>query len=677
MAPNVHRIIALVGSLSHSHYTCLSRNILAGEKGCTCADTRGDGDKCNCKASPFLQKDGTYDIDLLRSYDPEWADHVNKGNAIEILVPEMDVEEPEAALVISIALNKRNEAAMETSHTEIMNTLVGLCKPEPSAVDGVVQFEPIRNHMVDLYGVAVDHPDFHHCFRLVMDAGGSESPHMKDLHDFTSIHVNSKLRKLRIESYAVVTVVGHDLPKFKNAMIKHAWKQPPVRGWCPLPVPLSYRADATNKLQLCGAVHAMEDSMLVLSSFAAAVADKVPRNSIIKWKGEVDIGLVSKLIATPAKHKDMTRAEQEVDLETKCGDMLALKVDGLLERCKGTWNDYSRQLPAVATGNDIMKRALKVLKDPLELIKVKTAAAAANEAKNPAVAGAPRQDLLPKIRELDHDGKPMFDTEVREKIEHAIETVEWTPWVAHAATCIEKVHCKAILRTAVCQVELRSEAAMAALKVAIVRKGKEVWCKATEDIAAGKLVVPLSFRKDASMIDPFYDAQMNIHPHAVNVLLARPSTALEKLSGIENEEVETTISVQPELRLPKPSVEGKTNELDQADSLHPFWFLPRRKDKDELTNCVMTRLSTTIVVAVTPQGKCKELGLQHTTTFRVEVPCIVNSHDIKADERIVVEWNLATNKNKPEPRARTWADDVANQEKKRRMKEAPAKKPKA
>ena len=47
------------------------------------------------------------------------------------------MEEPEAALVIWIALNKRTDASMKIAHTEIMNTLAGLCKPDPGDVRGL------------------------------------------------------------------------------------------------------------------------------------------------------------------------------------------------------------------------------------------------------------------------------------------------------------------------------------------------------------------------------------------------------------------------------------------------------------------------------------------------------------------------------------------------------------
>ena len=109
----------------------------------------------------------------------------------------MDVEEPEAAMIISVSLNKKNEASMKTSHTEIMNTLVGLCAPSPNDVEGKVPFEPVREQMIECDGASVDHPDVYHAFRVVMDAGGHDSLHMADLHEFTKVYVNPKLRNIR------------------------------------------------------------------------------------------------------------------------------------------------------------------------------------------------------------------------------------------------------------------------------------------------------------------------------------------------------------------------------------------------------------------------------------------------------------------------------------------------
>ena len=180
-------------------------------------------------------------MELVRAHDADWGIVCDRGITWEMLSHKMDEEEPDAAMVISVALNTKNEAAMKASHTEMMNTLVGLCKPDPKGMEGEVPFAPVRDKMIEYYGSSVDHPDFLHAFRVVMDAGGHDSPHMQDLHEFTNVYVNPKLRKMRFEAYAVVSPYPIALPRLKNACLKWAWKQAPKRGWCELPPSISHR----------------------------------------------------------------------------------------------------------------------------------------------------------------------------------------------------------------------------------------------------------------------------------------------------------------------------------------------------------------------------------------------------------------------------------------------------
>ena len=158
-------IVAIAGSLSHSHLNCGMRNIIGGKKGCECPQDRT---KCECWSCPMLDDQGNYIMAKFEAYDDAWAKDCHSGLEWEVLSWKMDEEEPEAALIISIALNKKNEAAMKTGHLEIMSTLVELCKPDP---EGAVHFDPVRDKLIELYGAAVDHPDFVHAFKLVCDAG--------------------------------------------------------------------------------------------------------------------------------------------------------------------------------------------------------------------------------------------------------------------------------------------------------------------------------------------------------------------------------------------------------------------------------------------------------------------------------------------------------------------------
>ena len=165
MAERGSGMVAIVGSLSHNHLNCCMRNILCCTKGCECHGKTA----CGCGSQPILDNNGNYSLAKLQVHDEEWAQGCFRGLEWEVLSWKMDIEEPDAALIISIALNKKNEVAMKTGHLEIMSTLVALCQPCPK---GCVPFDPVRDKMIDLYGAAVDHPDFVHAFRLVIDAGG-------------------------------------------------------------------------------------------------------------------------------------------------------------------------------------------------------------------------------------------------------------------------------------------------------------------------------------------------------------------------------------------------------------------------------------------------------------------------------------------------------------------------
>ena len=83
-----------------------------------CRRTHGGGE---------LDDNGNYSMQALREHDVDWERLCLAGIKWEILHWKMDQEEKGAAHIISIALNKRNEAAMKTGHLEIMFTLISLC----------------------------------------------------------------------------------------------------------------------------------------------------------------------------------------------------------------------------------------------------------------------------------------------------------------------------------------------------------------------------------------------------------------------------------------------------------------------------------------------------------------------------------------------------------------------
>ena len=117
--------------------------------------------------------------------------------------------------------------------------------------------------MIDLYGATVDHPDFRSAFKLVLDTGGTDNPHMMNLDDFTSVHVNPKLRNLRYETYAIVAALPLEHPRLKIALLKWTWKQTPMKTWYPTLPNILHRLEANSQTTLRAVADDMEHAMEV------------------------------------------------------------------------------------------------------------------------------------------------------------------------------------------------------------------------------------------------------------------------------------------------------------------------------------------------------------------------------------------------------------------------------
>ena len=172
--------------------------------------------KCTCKARPILDEDGNYSMALLEGHDRDWYLDIQTGLEWEELHWKMDVEEPDAASVISVSLNKKNELAMETGHLEIFAAMTNLLNPDPA--NGIVEYEPVRDQLIDLYGSSVNNPDFVFVFRFAMAAGGRGSIRFQTLKNFTTIFVNQKKRKMQTAVYALIAQYPVAFPGVKKCL---------------------------------------------------------------------------------------------------------------------------------------------------------------------------------------------------------------------------------------------------------------------------------------------------------------------------------------------------------------------------------------------------------------------------------------------------------------------------
>ena len=102
----------LFAGLSHNSNKLTERNILNGMPGCACDPPALSLDTCCCKAKPILDEFGgglRYSMDKLEKADLDWYTSIVGGTEWEILSSAMDKEEPDAAHIIAIALNKKTK----------------------------------------------------------------------------------------------------------------------------------------------------------------------------------------------------------------------------------------------------------------------------------------------------------------------------------------------------------------------------------------------------------------------------------------------------------------------------------------------------------------------------------------------------------------------------------------
>ena len=648
-------IVAIAGSLSHSHLNCAMRNIIGGKFGCECPETR---QKCECASSPILDEKGRYSLVKVQAHDADWGQDCLSGNKWEMLSHKMDDEEPDAALIISIALNKKNEASMKIGHAEIFKTLVGLVKPGPQEV---VKFEPVRDKLVELYGSAVDHPDFVNCFKVVCDAGGAGSVHLQDLHEFTSVYVNSKLRKMRMEAYGVLAPYPVEFPRLKNACLKWAWKQTTNKGWCQLPPNILHRVSEEGKHNMHNLMLQVESAMLLLSKFASAVVEDLKAKT--KWIAELEITLVSKIAAVPKTVAGKTVSDQQEELLKECAEFIA----GKLITLRASLSDPTNKNPyaKLAGDSDLMKKVCEHLVDGA----FEGEKASSSKDKGKGNKSEVTETLEPKVIVMDEAGRPLTQhATVEVKKATPVSAIPWLPWLQEHAKRNTNEMAKTIVSLALGAVRAQSTTA---IPLALVKKGSSIRALATKVLEKGELAIPVFFKKQSSLAVAD-EAGVTIHPNAVCAVVSwiREPTAEEVEAGMEGSAQDScAVHVQPELKFPSLNDKG-VFEWAQTTAVHPFWFI-KRSDKNDEPNMEVKHQEVTSVFACSfsPLNESLKVPLAPATdTFTVSMPFIVNTRDIQMNQEVILKANpIATGKKKDKtPPTVSAFDQLAQQDKKKR-----------
>ena len=216
--------------LSHNHIMLVLRAFLGMAKWDIPANVT--------KNITFCDSDGRLDIHAiaLSANGKELGEIMAEGVQGEVLSWKMDVEQPNAASLISQAQNLPHQTAMRTTELTAVAVLKGeiIVQMGPT-LSQTVAFQTVRDRVRAQLHTAADDPDLQEVFEFLISNGVGKNAYVDQLMEWTQTFVDSKKRQLRFSAFAVINKM-YDLGVWtKPAVIKRAYRQKPTNGFCPSP----------------------------------------------------------------------------------------------------------------------------------------------------------------------------------------------------------------------------------------------------------------------------------------------------------------------------------------------------------------------------------------------------------------------------------------------------------
>ena len=246
------------------------------------------------------------------------------------------------------------------------------------------------------------------------------------------------------------------------------------------------------------------------------------------------------------------------------------------------------------------------------------------------------EQLVPKVIEMDADGRPTSHHETVPLQTKAVETIPWSTWAEKETKRNPNKTAKLFLLQAI---DSLHENCRTPCPIALVRKEKTVQALATKPLRVGELVIPLFFKKQSSVVTE--DEGATIHPKAVGVVVTWSGSVTATADG-ENEagssDVEVRLKVQPELKLPANGANGL--KWTQSDVVHLFWFIQRTGKDESEANADLVQQDFTHVMACCFKAVTSAAAeiRPSTNTFSLSVPFLVNTQAIEVGKEVILKW---------------------------------------
>ena len=160
---------------------------------------------------------------------------IKEGFLCQVLSWKMDVQEPNAAEIISTAENEVNSVAMRTTEIQAIKVLRGeIITQMNKDVGQQVCFQTVRNCVEMRLGPAAADPDLQELFMFLISNGVGTNTYIDDFLEWAQVAVNPKKRQLRFVAFTPINKMAN-APASRIAVAKRAYRGKATWGFCPSP----------------------------------------------------------------------------------------------------------------------------------------------------------------------------------------------------------------------------------------------------------------------------------------------------------------------------------------------------------------------------------------------------------------------------------------------------------
>ena len=567
----------------------------------------------------------------------ELADVLRDGIYVDVLSYRMDEEEPNAAAIISEALNSSHQLAMASGEMSAVSALNGAII-EMNATHGQgIAYATARDKVRQQLPIMADDPDFPEVFEFLIHTGAGTNTYVQNLLDYAEKFVDAGKRRLRLSAFGVVNKLPMDAPWTKIAVVKRAYRGKPSAGYCASPG-LEWTRVSQSRIQI------LEEILRFFHVSCMCMINTLSLPDQIKIQGNIDI------TSADTFHQTITKNPNSTDTQLR---------DSLLSATRRFVTELGMEADEVS-----LPPSPKCIDGRADWIA--WGADKADAEVKPAVAVTP--NVAPVVIEYDEvTGLPknrQVDFSDVQKTRRTPIVLPWREWLDGAGGTMGEL--QADCATAVAGLHaVHAQVNVSAQPIDVHKLDGHCFVIANAKVNAGTIVLPPVVPK-ASKVLP-----ISTHPHAIRLSIAvkRVCEKDETDSSDNTTARQRYVFVNPEFSPPieamgSPAVAGQDAAIEWqwnpkgTETMCPFWAVHRmtRKQLQAATTADCTYLER---VGVRRRFNCElrphvmtciNIGMTIlgqgpvNMTRTLEVPFLVNTIELEDGEQLFLEIQEAAPK---------------------------------